>query len=131
MWRPSEEFRIPSWICVSIALAATAFGMWCGAKGWSAWDHSSGYERYASVVLLLFAGGSFVVAAIALMFARSRKLFWLGLAALFFIYAAGTQPKKRGSSAERDLQPPSQASHSTGHRTWQASVSDSRTRSAA
>jgi hypothetical protein len=50
-----------------------------------------------SLVLLLFAAASFVVAAAVLMFARSRFLFWLGLAGLFAFFVFTTQPKKLAS----------------------------------
>jgi hypothetical protein len=93
MWRPTENYRLPSWICVLTALAAAAFGLWSGSTGWAAWDQSDGYERLASAVLLILAAGSFVVAAGALMFARSGKLFWMGVIALFVLYAVGTQTK--------------------------------------
>jgi len=100
MWRPSDDFRLPSWLCVLIAVAAGAFGIWCGRAGLSGWDNSYGYERYVSFVLLLFAGGSLLVAAIALMFARNRILFWAGLCALFVFFVATTQPKRLKTSGK-------------------------------
>ncbi len=111
MWRPSIELRLPSWLCVTIALAALAFGLWCGRQGLSSWDQSYGYERYASLVLLLLAGASFIVAAIALSFARSRKLFWLGVVALVVLYGATTQPKKLGPTAAAEMQPAGTSEH--------------------
>ena len=101
MWRPSDDFRLPSWLCVAIAVVAGAFGIWCGRAGLSSWDNSYGYERYLSLVLLLFAGGSLLVAAVALMFARSRMLFWAGLTALFVFFVATTQPKRLKTSGSQ------------------------------
>lgn len=89
MWRPSEELRIPSWISVAIACSAVAFGLLLGSSSLTEWDQTYGNERAPSLVKLMIAGGSFVVAAVALMFARSGLVFWLGLAALFLIFAVG------------------------------------------
>jgi len=97
-------------------VVAGAFGIWCGRAGLSGWDNSYGYERYVSVVLLLFAGGSLLVAAAALMFARSRILFWAGLGALFVFFLATTQPKRPKTSDHLpQASPVAAASGAAGH----------------
>ena len=92
MWRPSFDWRIPSWLSVAIAVGLGSAGIWCARAGLSGWDGSDGFERLASAVLLLFAGAAFLLATIALMFARSSLLFWVGLIALLVIFVGTTRP---------------------------------------
>lgn len=95
MWRPSTELRLPSWLCVAIAVGAGGLGIWCGRAGLAALDNSTGYERFIGFGLLLFAGGAFLVTAVALTFARSRLLFWVGVAGLVVVFVSTTKPKQR------------------------------------
>ena len=98
MWRPSFEWQIPSWLSVAIAVGLGSAGIWCARTGLSGWDGSDGFERLASAVLLLFAGGAFLLSTIALMFARSSPLFWVGLIALLVAFFGITRPSHQRTS---------------------------------
>lgn len=107
MSRP--DLRIPSWLSLSIALALLAVGMWLGRAGWQAWDQSDGYGRLIALVLLLFAGGALLLSAVALMFARSRWIYWAGVLALLGFMAATTSPGNRHAGQPGDAHAARQA----------------------
>lgn len=102
MWRPSPEFRLPTWLSLAIAVGLGSVGIWCARKGLAGWDGSSGFDRLAGAVLLLFAGGAFLLTTFALMFARSSSVFWIGVIALFVVLAMTTRPSHQRTSQGPD-----------------------------
>ncbi|MBK8325272.1 MAG: hypothetical protein IPL06_22070 [Betaproteobacteria bacterium] len=78
MERPSEEFRISTPVSIGIAIAL------CGvaAAFWSAIGKTEGYAALGSLTI---AGACLLLAGLALWFARSRFVFWLGLAVVLVL----------------------------------------------
>ncbi len=86
MSRPSSEFRLPTTVSVAIAVVFTGIGIWLARSAVGAGEGgATGYEGSLWLLQLLFAGASLLVAAMALYFAESRIVFWVGVVAVIFM----------------------------------------------
>jgi hypothetical protein len=86
MSRPSSEFRLPTTVSVAIAVVFAGIGIWLGRSAVGAGEGgATGYEGSMWLLQLLFAGASLLVAAMALYFAESRIVFWVGVVAVIFM----------------------------------------------
>lgn len=88
MERPSPELRLPTMVSIAIAVVACGVGYFLWSAGTREMDGgASGHQGYVWLLMLLFAGAAFLVASLALYFAESRLVFWIGLIAMFLIMA--------------------------------------------
>ncbi len=88
MSRPLPEFRIPTPISIAIATISGGAGFWLWRSAvQTAATSSGGHAGNSWLILLLIAGAAFAVAAFALHFARSRLVFWIGVAGIVAVFS--------------------------------------------